>query len=106
MENIRFDERYDDLYNKQTTLYFIAPKEMLDNFFPKGKYPDAVSMEIAIEVPTNNIEARNAGVSVSPTREVKNMGDNLMFISYEDYDWTDVDISYEEIETLFVIAGV
>lgn len=98
MEDIRFDERYDDVYNEETTLYFIVPKEMLDNFFPKGKYPDAVSMEIAIEVPTNNIEARNAGVSVSPTRKTED--------GYEDYDWTDVDISYEEIETLFVIADV
>lgn len=98
MKNIRFDERYDDLYNEQTTLYFIAPKEMLDNFFPKGKYPDAVSMEIAVEVSTDNIEAKNAGVSVSPTRKMED--------SYEDYDWTDVDISYEEIETLFVIADV
>lgn len=98
MENIKFDERYDNECNEETTLYFIAPKEMLDNFFPKGKYPDAVSMEIAIEVPTNNIEARNAGVSVSPTRKIED--------GYEDYDWTDVDMPYEEIETLLVIADV
>ena len=98
MEDIRFDERYDDDYSNETTLYFIAPKEMLDNFFPKGKYPNAIGMEIAIEVPTNNIEARNAEVSVSPTRKTED--------EYEDYDWTDVSIPYEEIETLFVIAGV
>jgi len=98
MNNIKFDERYDDEYNGDTTLYFIAPKEMLDNFFPKGTYPDAVSMEISIEVPTNNIEANNANVSISPTRKTED--------GYEDYDWTDVDVPYEEIEMLLSIANV
>ena len=98
LNDIKFDERYDDDYSNETTLYFIAPKEMLDNFFPKGKYPDAVSMEISIEVPTDKIEVRYAGVSISPTRKED--------YGYDDYDWTDVDISYEEIETLFTIAGV
>ena len=96
--NITLDERFDDEYSKETTLYFIAPKEILDNFFPKGTYLDAVSTEIAIEVPTDNMEAMYAGVSISPTRKEDE--------TYEDYDWTDVDISYEEIEALFAIAGV
>ena len=98
MENIRFDERYDDEYHGETTLYFIAPKEMLDNFFPKGKYPDAISMEISIEVPTNNIEAENALVSISPTKKTED--------GYGDYDWTDVDIPLEEIEALLRKAGI
>lgn len=96
LENIKFDERYDD--NGETTLYFIAPKEMLDNFFPKGKYPDAVSMEISIEVPTNNIKAENALVSVSPTIKTED--------AYEDCDWIDVDIPLEEIEALLRKAGI
>lgn len=96
MIDIRFDERYDDDYYGKTTLYFNAPKETLDNFFAKGKYPNAVSMEIAIEFPTNNIEAKNVEVSVSPTKKIEN--------KYEYYDWIDVDIPYEEIEKLLVIA--
>ena len=97
MEDIRFDERYDDNYSGETTLFFIAPTSLLDNFSPKGEYADAVGTEIAIEVPTNNIEAKNPEliVSISPIIETEN--------GYE-YDWTDIDIPNEEIETLLVIA--
>jgi len=98
MNDIKFDERYDSEYIGETTLYFIAPKEMLDNFFPKGTYPDAVNAEISIEVPTNSIEAKNANVSISPIGRTED--------GYEDYDWTDINIPYEEIENLFAIANV
>lgn len=41
---IKFDEKYvSDVYGT-TTLYFIAPKEFLNN-----KYPDAESTEISVE---------------------------------------------------------
>ena len=56
---ITFDERYDNEDNEITTFYFVAPKEMLDLYFPAPNwYPDAVSMEIAVEVPTECMESR------------------------------------------------
>ena len=96
--DIYYDERFDDDYNNTTTFYFVAPKEMLNEYIPDANYPDAISMEIAIEVPTNNIEAQAAGVSVSPTRKEE--------WGMEDYDWIDVNMPYDLIETLFVLADV
>lgn len=40
-ERTKFDEQYDSDAYKTTTLYFTAPKELLNN-----KYPDAESAEI------------------------------------------------------------
>ena len=94
---IKFDERYDSEDYGTTTLYFIAPKEMLKEFIPMKSYPDAISMEISIEFPTEHIEANYADVCVSPTREDEN--------GTEDYDWYDVDIPYDEIEELIKLAG-
>lgn len=87
-ENSYINEEYDTI-----TLYFEAPKEMLD-----GKYPEAESMEISIECPKEYIDARYASVMFSPTRYVEE------FESYTDYDWFDVDMSYEEIEELIKLA--
>ena len=95
-KRIKFDERYDSKEYGTTTLYFIAPKEMLKRFIPTNDYPEAVSMEISIEFPTEHIEANCADVCVSPTREIDGMS--------EDYDWYDVDISYDEIEELIKLA--
>lgn len=93
---IKFDERYDSEDYGTTTLYFIAPKEMLKEFIPTKYYPDAISMEISIEFPTNHVEANYANVYVSPTREDEN--------GTEDYDWYDVNIPYDEIEGLIKLA--
>lgn len=90
---IEFDERYDDEECGTTTLYFIAPKEMLN-----GKYPEAEHAEISIEFPTNHIEARYAGVSLSPTKYFEEAD------GYADYDWCDFDMPYEEIEELIALA--
>ena len=95
-ERIKFDERHDSEYYGTTTLYFIAPKEMLKEFIPTNDYPEAVSMEISIEFPTEHIEADYANVCVSPTREDEN--------GTEDYDWYDVDIPNDEIEGLIKLA--
>lgn len=95
-KRIKFDERYDDEDYETTTLYFIAPKEMLKNFIPTNEYPEATSMEISIEFPINHIEANYANVCVSPTREAEN--------GTEDYDWHDVQIPYNEIEELIKLA--
>lgn len=95
-KRIEFEERYDD-GEGTTTLYFIAPKEMLKTTMIKD-YPEAVAMEISIELPTNNMEARYAGVSVSPTRYVEEDD------GYEDYDWYDIYLPYDEIEELIDLA--
>lgn len=94
---IKFDERYDSEEYQTTTLYFIAPKEMLKSMMVNN-YPDAVSMEISIEFPTDHIEPRYADVCISPTRYVEEAD------SYEDYDWYDIDLPYDEIEELIRLA--
>ncbi len=84
---IKFDEKYvSDVYGT-TTLYFIAPKEFLNN-----KYPDAESTEISVEFPTNNPEPTHASVMFSPTKDG------------EDYDWYNVDLSYDDIEKLIALS--
>ena len=90
---IWFEERYDNEELGTTTLYFVAPKEMLN-----GKYPEAETMEISIELPTNNMEARYATVMFSPTKYYEE-GE-----CYTDYDWFDADMPYEDIEALIKLA--
>ena len=96
-KRIKFDERYDNEEFETTTLYFIAPKEMLKKF-AKEDYPDAVSIEISIEVPTEHIESRYADVCISPTRYDKETD------SYEDYDWWEVSLPCNEIDELISLA--
>lgn len=92
ISQIEFEDIYicEDLGT--TTLYFGAPKEMLD-----GEYPEAVSMEISVEFPIVCMEASAASVECSPTEYDEETD------SYTDYDWFDVDMSYEDIEKLFDI---
>lgn len=99
INDIIFDERFDDDYNNTTTFYFTAPKRHLKIFFPDEDFPEAVSMEISIEFPSDHIEARYASmICVSPTREDEN--------GTEDYDWRDISLSYDEIENIFYGAGL
>ena len=72
-----------------TTLYFSAPKEMLD-----GVYPEAEFMTISVEFPTDYPEASEASVEYSPTKHDDEDD------SYTYYDWFDIDMSYEDIEKL------
>ena len=95
-KRIKFDERYDSEEYETTTLYFIAPKEMLKRFIPTNDYPEAVSMEISIEFPTEHIEANYADVCVSPTRQYED--------AMEDYDWHDVSLPYDEIEEFIKLS--
>lgn len=92
-KRIEFDEKYIDEEYGTTTLYFIAPKEMLN-----GKYPEAESMEISIECPIDHLEARYASVEFSPTKYDEEND------CYTDYEWFDVDMSYEDIEALIELA--
>lgn len=94
---IKFDERYDSEEYETTTLYFIAPKEMLKTMMVND-YPEALSMEISIEFPTYHIEPKYADVCISPTRYDEETD------SYEDYDWYDIDLPYDEIEELIRLA--
>ena len=96
-KRIKFDERYDNEDYETTTLYFIAPKEMLKTMMVND-YPDAVSMEISIEFPTECIAPKYASVCISPTRYDEDTD------SYEDYDWYDIDLPYDEIDELISLA--
>lgn len=87
INKIKFEEKVISEEYETTTLYFIAPKEILN-----GKYPEAERGEISIEFPTNNPEASYASVMFSPTKDGV------------DYDWFDVDLSYDEIEKLINLA--
>lgn len=84
---IQFEERYDSEVYKTTTLYFMSEKSLLDEILP-GKYPEAESMEISVEFPTDKPEAHMASVMISPTKDG------------EDYDWTSWNILNEKIEGL------
>ena len=85
MSKIKLEEKY--VHEATTTFYFIAPKEMLDDYSDED-----VSATISIEVPNNNIEARYANVSISPTKEIDG--------ALEDYDWNTMGLTYEAIEVL------
>ncbi len=95
-----FDERYDNDDNGTTTLYFTAPKELLSQYV-NVQYDEAIGMEISLEGTTEDVEhrhVRNIGISVSP---VDGDEDNTSA-----YDWTDIDMPYEEILKLYEIAGI
>lgn len=92
-QRIIFDESYISEEWGTITLYFIAPKEMLN-----GKYPEAESMEISIEFPRECVDARYANVMFSPTKYDEEED------CYTDYDWFDVNLSCEEIEKLIKLA--
>ena len=96
-KRIVFEEKYDSEDYKTTTLYFTAPKELLKTTMIKD-YPEAAAMEISVEFPMNKLEAKYADVAVSPTRYIEEDD------SYEDYDWYDIDLPYDEIEALINLA--
>ena len=90
-KNIIFEEKHINQEFGTTTYYFVAPKEML-----LGKYPEAIAMEIAIEVLTNH---ENASVQFSPTKYDKETD------GFVDYNWFDGNLSYEEINELLALAN-
>lgn len=89
ISQIEFEDIYVCREYENTTLYFNAPKEMLD-----GKYPEAVGMKISVEFPTDYPEASEAIVQCSPVDYDEETD------SYTDYDWFVVDMSYSDIEKL------
>lgn len=92
-KRIKFDESYISKEHDTITLYFVGPKELLT-----GDYPEAESMEISIECPREYIGAEYATVEVSPTMYDEDGQ------CYTDYDWREIDLSYEEIEELIELA--
>ena len=66
----------------------------------KKDYPNAVSMEISIEFPTEHLESNYASVCVSPTRHIVEKDVDL----YEDYDWNDIDLPCDEVDELISLA--
>lgn len=84
---IVFDEEVVSQEYNTTTLYFIAPKQILTD-----RYPEANHTELSVEFPTKAPEPKFASVQISPTA----VFDGVL----TDYDWLDIDIEYEEIETL------
>ena len=98
-ENIKFEERYDDDENNITTLYFNAPVKYLKLFLPALEFPEAVGATISLEASTEKINVGivdTAGASISPQRRVED--------AIEDYDWYDIELSYNEIEELINLA--
>ena len=93
-KRIEFEEKYEDEEYGTTTLYFIAPKEMLD-----GKYPEADHAEISVEFPTNNPEPAYATLELSPTQYDEEKE------GYIDYDWVEVNLPYDEIAELIALAN-
>lgn len=89
---IQFEERYDSEEYETTTLYFICPKKML-----KQEYPEAMMATLSIECPTNCIEAATANCVISPTKEDRG--------GLTDYDWKDIELTYEDIEMLLELAS-
>ncbi len=92
LNQIDFDEEvYSEVYETKT-LYFTCSVGILD-----GKYPDAESAEISVEIPTG--DSRNGiTVMISPTKMVDG--------GYTDYDWNEIKISAEEIAALIMLAPV
>ena len=95
---ILFEEQYSDEANGTTTFYFTAPKQLLKLLLPECQYPDAISMEISLEFPTEHIETAYASVSIAPTKEVKG--------GTEDYDWHDIELPYADIQCLMALSEI
>ncbi len=85
---IRLNDSYDNDEYKTRTLYFDAPKSLLD-----GRYPEADAAEISVEFPIDSPETKNCSVSLSPVKDGSS------------YDWTDWDIPYEDVEKLLDLAS-
>lgn len=92
ISSVTLEERYLSPEYNTMTFYFIAPVEWLG-----GRYPDAIRAEISVECPPDLFEAQAATVMISPTKEDE---DGNM----EDYDWSNLDLSYEDIEKLIELG--
>ena len=92
---ITFEERYDSEDYETTTFYFVSDTSLLKELVG-NKYPEAKGMTISIECPMNCFDACKASVEISPYEEDGE--------TKTDYDWTDIDLAYDEIEALIDMA--
>lgn len=91
-----YEECFEQDDIKTKTFYFTGPKDMLKKLLNKN-FPEACASTISIEVPMLFEEAKYAGVSISPTAENED--------GYYDYEWHDLNLSYDEIEGLLSLTG-
>lgn len=94
-DRIKFEERYDDDEYETTTFYFVGDKSLLMELVG-NKYSDAEGMTLSIECPTNSIDTCNASVEISPHKDIDGV--------VTDYEWTDINLPYEAIDTLIDMA--
>lgn len=87
LDVVAFTESFVDKEYDTTTYYFKAPKELLEK-----RSSEVECLEISVEFPTEQAEARYASVQLSATDS--KMG----------RDWFDVDMPYEKIEKLMNMA--
>lgn len=87
---IKYASFYYEEENETVTLYFIVKKSMLP--FPNND-PDVVAAMLSLEFPVTNIEARHAGISISPITDTN-----------ECIGWEDITMPYDEVEELIEYA--
>lgn len=94
LPHISFEEAVINAASKTKSLYFIGPKEILDDKYKKDT--DVESAEILIEYPlaADTVEeaAEEAVVSISPTKEVDGVS--------TDFDWYEVYLDATTIKAL------
>lgn len=94
-DRIKFEERYDDDEYETTTFYFVGDKSLLMELVG-NKYSDAEGMTLSIKCPTNCIDTCNASVEISPHKDIDGV--------VTDYEWADINLPYEAIDTLIDMA--
>ena len=92
---IDFEEKAD--MPTETSLYFLAPKNYIKRFVVK-EYKDIEQTGIRIDFQKGRVKAELGAVSISPIRH--DSEENI----WESYDWTDIELSIEEIKTFISIA--
>lgn len=94
LPHISFEEAVINAASKTKSLYFVAPKEILEDKYREDK--DVESAEILIEYPlaADTVEeaAEEAVVSISPTKEVDGVS--------TDFDWYEVYLDATTIKAL------
>lgn len=83
------EERVDSEVFGFTTLYFIGPKELIND-----KYPEAESTEISVEFDTDNPYGPYLDIMISPTKDG------------EDYDWSYLYIDDSGIVSKLIEIGL
>lgn len=84
MNEVKYEETFENQEEAILEHYFIAPKELLSEFL-SIKYPEAVSATILLKISMDTENPiQDAIALVSPTKETEE--DCL-----EDYDWTEID---------------